>query len=399
MDAGLVTTLLNSIGAEKVRVVGYNKISCCCLLAPWFHAKGRDSRPSMVILEGEDGDPIYKCLGCHQTGSLHHLLLWLWTKGRHDVAPWADRLEGSCTTTEAQSRSQKLLGASKQASGFNTEVVPVSKPTEKRREIQQLKRSDGRAWYDYKAIADAEEVLEREEIPYSRYEPYVTGPPEYALERGITKDTCEAFEIGHDPEMKRVLFPVRDRRGILCAISGRLYATSCLRCGGEWVSRCAECEELEELHDSTHHEFDPQALECVKCGWNKPAKYLHSKGFHRNYILYGEHMKEREENGRVWVVEGNFDVLMMWQRGYRPVRALLGSSPGDVQIEKLIRGHERIMVVGDGDDPGREMIRKVRHMVADRLPVFSFELEEDVDPCAMTEEDMLAKFGPPSVLV
>lgn len=404
MDAYTIANVLRGLGADKVRVTRSGKVACCCLLAPWTHRYGRDSTPSMVVyVEGDRVEgPTYGCMSCHDSGSLIDLLLFMRTRGRHDVVPWLQVLEGE-RSSESVPKSEKLKRKVAEVSVFGRSV-----PVRETEAVVRRTFEDGRPFYDYKALAQAEEI---EPIEESVYLPYAGSVPRYALERGLVIDTCKAFELGNDKEMKRLLFPIRDRKGRLVAISGRLYATECVGCGGVWERRCRRCGELQRHHERVGDDeltdllcadgesWEPQRAECIVCSTPEPPKYLHNRGFKRNLVLYGEHMKDRAKDGRVYVVEGHLDMIRMWQAGYRPVVAMLGSHPGAPQIEKLIKYWQKVIVIGDGNQAGRDMAKRVKRMIADRIPVSIIDLDDRRDPGNMTPEELREKVGPPPVLL
>lgn len=400
MDVHLVESILRGIGADKVRTSG-TKVTCCCVLAPWTHAKGSDTRPSMVVMPGTRGDPIYKCQACHDKGTLEYMLQFLWTRGRDDVKKWLYVLEGTLSVSSVKV-DEVMRDRFKRDSELNAQKM-TSRPSP-----AMTKKVDGKAFFDHLAASKSDDLPE---IPVKEYEPYTrAGAPAYALERGITEEACRVFELGDDPKSKRLLFPIRDRKGRLIAISGRLYARECIKCGGTWRVYCRHCDELEEEHEPADEDdgdqkpwcpgldsrWKPRAPECESCGWEKPPKYFHRKGFKRNLMLYGEHLKDRAPDGRVYVVEGNLDVPGMWQDGYRPCVAILGSDPGQPQIEKLIKSYEKIIVVGDGDESGVKFGQHIRHMVADRIPVLIRKLDARKDPGGMSREEKRKKIGKPT---
>jgi DNA primase len=147
---------------------------------------------------------------------------------------------------------------------------------------------------------------------------------------------------------------------------------------------------------------DGERERCAGCGVFTPPKYLHSEGFERNLFLYGECRREEAQlaRGLVYVVEGHLDMLRLWQSGYRPVVAILGSHPGPAQVEKLIAyWGRRIVVVPDGDQAGAQMAVKIKHMVADRVPVVAHELPAGLDPASqqLTDENLAEILGQPTV--
>jgi len=236
-------------------------------------------------------------------------------------------------------------------------------------------------WHDKYSIAKSDDVPE---IPWSEYEPFLTEKIHpYAELRGIYEDTWQEWEMGVDTKMRRILFPMRDHHGRLIAISGRLYAERCW-CGGKWIKL------------STGKSI------CGACGKKPPPKYLHSKGFKRNVFLYGEHMLPNDSGVRLYVTEGHMDALALWQAGYRPVVATLGTKVGGSQVERLVhyasipnRPMRIILVVHDGDNAGREMGVLIKKMIAGRVPVFSRPCPEGSDPAKMLPHERTRLLGKP----
>ena len=383
-------SILMALGARNVSL-GNNRVTCSCLLAPWTHSGGRDSRPSMVVFaEGRHGDPIYSCQGCHRQGALRDLVCFLWYKTRRNLMFAIEALDG----TEGVSLDQ-LKGEP-----FD-EALPVKNPILREKanraarliqdggahEIYRRKRQENDApWHDKYAVAASDKVPE---IPWSEYEGHLTDEPHpYAAQRGVSVETWQTWELGVDPKMRRVLFPMRDHRGRLVAISGRLYEEEvCLRCRGKMITTQAEGK---------------KRTLCGQCGKAPPPKYLHSKGFKRNVFLYGEHLLPHDSGVKLYVVEGHLDTLLMWQAGYRPVVATLGTKVGESQVERIVhyasvpgRPLRVVLVVHDGDDAGREMGTRLKSMVAGRVPVFSRPAPDGSDPAQMSPLELMSLLGPP----
>lgn len=373
MDAARLVDVVRGIGGEQV-TLGAGKVQCCCLLARWTHSKGRDTRPSMVVFpKGQYGEPIYSCLACHDRGSLRDLILFLWSKTGDDLFPWIEVLDNEVEVDGALAQKKSKRA---RATVFRADVKKIMPEV-------AVKQHEGRTFYDYQCVADAEDIPE---IPWSVFEPYAGSVPRYAIDppekkgRGLTIATCKAWELGHDRRGKRLLFPMRDRKGRLVAISGRLYTEGrCTRCG-------------EALHAR-----EGERASCVLCGALESPKYLHNDGFKRNLHLYGEHRRQDKTDGRVYVVEGHIDVLVLWQLGYRPVVATLGSYPGSAQIEKLIASYSRIIVVPDHDKAGTKYGATIKKMVAGRIPV-TVRQPPWGDPAKLGVEvpgDLVKLLGPP----
>jgi len=394
LNTANVALIAKILGAREVTIKG-SKVRCNCLLAPWTHVSGRDSNPSMVILEGSHGDPIYACRSCHEKGSLRDLLCLYWTRTGRNMMSYIELLDGDVTRRVEGEKSVQFVHKKKR-------VVRISKDELDRLAVMKKiedSGDDGKPWHDAEILKKSADVPV---IPWSHYEPFVGSIPRYALDRGLTVDTCKAWELGHDKRMRRLLFPMRDRNQRLVAISGRRYA--CQWCGSYNTvkeNRCVECRELEPegIHACSKCGHPTGKEErCVGCRKPMSPKYLHSDGFQRNFMLYGESRIE-DGNGLVYVVEGHLDALILWQCGYRPVVALLGSAPGMAQVEKLVAYYERILVVPDGDDAGKKMVSDLESMVAWRTPVMSRIPEKGKDPGSLGVDDLKKLLGIPPVTV
>ena len=368
MNITRLTAIISSLGV-KTSVSG-SKVRCNCLLSPWTHPGGRDDTPSMVIFaEGRYGDPIYSCLACHERGALRDLFCLIWSRTGRNMIAHIEAIDGEAAPIPKDvSKPEIHLTRMKYQ-----EAMQGGYEAAKQRRL----RDDGNPWFDHRAIELAEQVPE---IPWSEYAPYTGRVPRYAFQRGLLPETCEEWELGNDRDRCRLLFPMKDRKGRLVAISGRLYEEkNCLRCRGAIIDKVFEGKKK------------PVRV-CALCGRKLPPKYMHSEGFKRNLHLYGEH---RRECGRCYLVEGHIDVLNLWQMGYRPVVALLGSNPGDAQIEKLVAYYTGVIVVADGDEAGESMAALVKRGIADRVPVGVRVTQPGRDPGDLTTEEALELLGPP----
>lgn len=96
-----------------------------------------------------------------------------------------------------------------------------------------------------------------------------------------------------------------------------------------------------------------------RCLDNRDGKYINgadSDVFHKSEILYGLNFVKSKE--RIFLVEGYLDVIMMQQNGYSAV-ASMGTAVSKLQIEKLWKHTNEIVVCMDGDAPGRKAAYKV----------------------------------------
>lgn len=380
IDVSTLAEVARGLGAAEVRA-RTGKVTCSCLLARWTHAGAHDTKPSMVIFpSGRKGDPIYKCMGCHEEGPLRDLILELWAATGRNYMHWIMLLDGDDVAAKAASTSSARFRAWDENDPRKGKATDPWNTSE-----QALCFSDGKPYYSHQLLAEADAVPE---IPWSTFESYAGKIPAYAIKRGLSVETCKTWELGHDKEGKRLLFPIRDRGGRMVAVSGRLYAKDCLYCGGMIIRGSVDADG-KKVRDY-----------CRVCDRREGPKYLHSDGFKRNLVLYGEHRKEDDVDGNVFLVEGHLDMIRLWQSGYRPVVSMLGSFPGRCQIEKLIAYWGRLItIVPDGDDAGVAMAAKVKKFVAGRVPVIVKTLPDKSDPGGLTTDEMREYIGDPTVAV
>lgn len=83
-------------------------------------------------------------------------------------------------------------------------------------------------------------------------------------------------------------------------------------------------------------------------------KYLNSVGFPKG-IPYGTYQNKEEiiKRGFAIVTEGQFDAITLWDRGYKNVVSLMGSSMQEQQAHLLLSLTTRLLILFDGDKPGR----------------------------------------------
>lgn len=372
--------IVRTLGGERITTYA-NKVQCSCLLARWTHTSGRDSHPSMVLYTEGDHGPTYGCLGCGESGTLRDLVLFMWSKTGTNLFDLVDLIDGEGSPDAPAKISEKLRKKATEAStvGFETRRL-----TPKARPIEQLQ--DGKPFYDYQCIAKADAAPE---LPPETLEQYAGSVPRYAVDRGLTIETCKAWELGNNRKGRRLVIPMRDHQGKLLALTGRLYA--CPRCGFH-----GEIDEAGERHWTEKPEGERER--CQRCKRSAPPKYFHSKGFKRNLLLFGEHRRKLDPGRKVYLAEGHLDVILLWQLGYRPVVGMMGSNPGAAQIEKLIRYWERVIIVPDGDDAGDKLVSETKRMVAGRIPVGVRKLPRGSDPgklAKLAPETLREILGPP----
>ncbi len=145
----------------------------------------------------------------------------------------------------------------------------------------------------------------------------------YFAERGLTPETVAAFGLGYCAKgtmAGRIVIPIHSHEGSLVGYAGR------------WPGD----EPPEER-----------------------PKYKLPKGFRKSAEVFNLHraLQEPDHEQPLIIVEGYFDVLRLWQLGWKRVVALMGCSLSTVQEELLKRGMRtgiRIGLMFDEDDAGRQ---------------------------------------------
>jgi len=161
----------------------------------------------------------------------------------------------------------------------------------------------------------------------------------YLAVRGITAETAAAFGIGfygHEGIMRgRIVIPIHNDAGELVAYAGRSI-------------------------DDTE------------------PKYRFPKGFRKSMELFNLH---RTAPARcVIVVEGFFDTMNVYQAGYPNVVALMGSTLSELQERKLIGHFDEVLLMLDGDPPGREATEKIAGKLAGKVKLSVASVPDGTQP-------------------
>jgi len=212
---------------------------------------------------------------------------------------------------------------------------------------------------------------------------------EYLGRRGVDRRTADAFGIGYAPErwefLRKELDDLGDetleRAGLLIRNeeSGRVY--------DRFRNRITF--PIRDVRGRVIA-FGARAL-----GEDKP-KYLNSPEtpvFHKGRELYGlfEARKTGKALGRLVVVEGYMDVVMLHQNGVREAVATLGTSTSAEHLDRMFRLVNEVVFCFDGDRAGREAAWRALEnalsvMHGDRKARFLF-LPEGEDPDSLVQKE------------
>ena len=179
----------------------------------------------------------------------------------------------------------------------------------------------------------------------------------YLAERGLSAETIAEFGIGYCDKGSmtgRIVVPIHNAEGQLVAYAGR------------WPGTPPD-------EDTPKYKLPP--------------------GFRKAQEVFNLHRAMCEPQDRpLYVVEGFFDCLRLWQHGIRRVVALMGSSLSPVQaalIQRVVTSEDRIVVMLDEDDAGRAGRDKVVVRLALHCFVSTHQFaREDEQPDALTTEQL-----------
>lgn len=160
---------------------------------------------------------------------------------------------------------------------------------------------------------------------------------QYLYDRGLSNNTIRDFGIGYCDQSGKcsneeyiplidfrfhdtVLFPIRDMYNSLVAVGSRSV-------DGE-------------------------------------KRYVHSK-YTKGRHVFGLNVTHQEilRTRKVYIVEGNFDLLTLYENGIKNAVAMLGSKLSLEQLGLLIRFAEEVIIASDGDEPGLECAQKIETML------------------------------------
>jgi Toprim domain-containing protein/DNA primase-like protein len=346
MDVEHIIQLLHGLGCGKITVGHNGWVRSECPFARWRHASTRDVHPSFAIKIDIESSSSYRCLACHAVGDLMVLLFSVSKRTGRDLSDLF-RLVQVHDQPSAEFLTRKLAHVPKTRTGDASGYWGTKQDT---RTIAGIKVSAGSALF-------LPETLKLPTLPEEALDPIRALPPEIYCyltgpKRNLSPASVASWELGWHAFMRRIAIPIRDCQGNLVGISGRAF------------------------------DEDQQ------------PKFLHSLGFRRDYYLYGENRIRRNQRG--FLCEGFFDAIYLHQNGYNTV-AMLGSYLSKFQIEKLVTFFTDVMIVPDGDVPGKEAAIRAEQVLGVRIPTTVASVPTGKDPDELDTDELLAILGPPTI--
>lgn len=322
MDRFTVREILEALGVDTRGMKQGKGGKYVYILCP-FHD---DSDPSFSIRT--DGGGSWQCFGCSEHGPSMGRLIQRYEE-MHGPRP------------KAREIWDRDLEPFLKAKGIVRGAAGGDEGPGEQDPLAQIEGMLAQAEWEEKRGLDDRLAFEYGVLPEDRYADYRRGTaPSYFLGRGLEPRTCDHWDLGDDPGAKRALLPIRDFKGNLVGVQGRLYATDCT-CGLPF-DRWADDPRAEKTKRG-------KVKRCPQCKALKPPKYLTTLDFEKSLFLFGEHMIDRSRDSGI-VVESPMSVLWLWQHGYPNAVATMGSIPSRHQFKKLSSWFHDLWVLADGDD-------------------------------------------------
>lgn len=217
----------------------------------------------------------------------------------------------------------------------------------------------------------------------------------YLLERGLTQELIETFQIGFAPQKRdflsqvfkneqldetlfepsglfvqrdngtfldrfyqRIMFPINDPQGNVIAFSGRLLKTA----------------------DFTGDEM-PKYL-------NSPETTLFNK--RETLFNFDKARKEIRKENTVLLFEGFMDVIAAWQSGVKSGVASMGTSLTNEQIRRLERVAKEVVICYDGDNAGVQATNRAIQLLQENS---HFDLSIVSIPEKLDPDEYVRKYG------
>lgn len=348
MDAKNLQILLERLECDKIRVSS-EWVRASCPFAPHRpgHTKGSDNKPSFYVAIDEVNYSGVICHTCRYKGHLISFVEDLFACRYGKKQSWelrAKKLTPLLNFVYAHDQiSDEVLKARLQAT---PEGPPIWK------EVAGLKVSP--THQPSLPLGKPLELVPLQESALDAFKTITDEAWQWFEKRGLTVHTVKEWELGWHPQARRISIPVRDVKGRLVCVSGRA--------------------------------MDPGVQ----------PKFMHSKGFRRDFYLYGEHRCQTVGVG--YLVEGFFDAIALWQKGYRNPLCFMGSSLSQFQAEKVTQLCSEVTIVPDGDEPGKEIATRVYQAIHKKVwKTRTIEVPDGLDPDQLSVAFLAEHLGSPQI--
>jgi DNA primase len=234
--------------------------------------------------------------------------------------------------------------------------------------------------------SDAKRVLEAVGQWYVKNLNHNETAMKYLLDRGISQNSIETFEIGYVPGGQAVMqflqsallpLPKAAEAGIIAQSEN----------GSGYYARLVERITFPIYSSSASLVgFGGRTIT------NHPAKYINSpqtKLFNKSRLLYGYHLAKESiyKNKKIIICEGYLDVVMFHQAGFKEAVAGMGTALTTEHLPLLRKGDPKVILAYDGDKAGIAAALKAAQM----LSVGGFDGGVVLFPDGQDPADLIAK--------
>ena len=223
---------------------------------------------------------------------------------------------------------------------------------------------------------------------------------DYLLDRGMTRETIDEFELGFSPPQRNALYMYFSSQQDI-EFDSETYQNS----GLFSVNHSPDDDEFLDRFSNRiifpiHNErgntigFSGRIFEESNNSY-KTAKYLNTPEtslFNKSKIIYNFDKAKaaiRRENEAIFF-EGYMDVISAWQTGVKNAVASMGTSLTEEQIKSIDRFTDHIVLAFDGDDAGNDAIKRSVDYLANHT---HFNLEVVTFPGGLDPDDYIQKHG------
>ena len=211
--------------------------------------------------------------------------------------------------------------------------------------------------------SDAKRVLEAVRQWYVKNLNHNKTAMKYLLDRGISQNSIENFEIGYAPSGQEVMqFLQSSLLPLPTAADAGIIAQN--ESGRSYYARLVE-----------RITFPIYSASASLVGFggrtitNHPAKYINSpqtKLFNKSQLLYGYHLAKESiyKNKKIIICEGYLDVVMFHQAGFKEAVAGMGTALTSEHLPLLRKGDPKVILAYDGDKAGVGAALKAAQMLS-----------------------------------
>lgn len=217
----------------------------------------------------------------------------------------------------------------------------------------------------------------------------------YLLERGLTQELIETFQIGFAPQKRDFLSQVFKNE----QLDETLFEPSGLfvqRDNGTFLDRFYQ-RIMFPINDPQGNiiAFSGRLLKTADFPGDEMSKYLNSPEttlFNKRETLFNfdKARKEIRKENTVLLFEGFMDVIAAWQSGVKSGVASMGTSLTNEQIRRLERVAKEVVICYDGDNAGVQATNRAIQLLQENS---HFDLSIVSIPEKLDPDEYVRKYG------